>query len=360
MPPTLHTKMQMESPIQVDSPLSMEHPTAPPPDDSHPLRIFAFDTHRTCAMLFNQLLSAHLKLGALSHPYAFAATIGPERIHTRLYHSERTQQLLDQQMAAVPPRIASETYQSATQKFLRDADKLEQRDKILFVKENASFVMKPEVLTSALRSQETIVSKLWNPTVIPDELLELVTPIVFIRHPAVVIPAWWREANIGGSCYDIDDEDVTVWTSLRWTRMVFDYLRSSKHMQQPRSLGRRNTISSTNSRSRSAPVVASRPFVIDAADVVNNTHAVLSMLCRLLDIDSAVLNNAWSPTRRFSQAGEAIRAGIADNMMKAFSSRLQPGDDQEQIQHVSKGASDCTHYSLRTLLTLIYRHLSTT
>ena len=333
----LDTKM-LESPIQVDLPQSIESP-APAQlrqDDTPPLRIFVFDTHRTCGMLFNQLLSAHLGLGAISHPYAFASTVGPERIHTQLQHSERTQILLDAQTASVPPKIASITHQAATENFLRQADRLEQKGKTLFVKENASFVIRPEIMLSALRSHETIISKISNPTVIPDELLGLVTPIVFIRHPAIVIPSWWREVNNQGSCYDLDDEDVTVWTSLRWTRMVFDYLRSSKHMQrsQPLRLQRRNTIAS-HATTPTAPVVASQPYVIDAADVLDNTHAILSMLCRLLDIDTAILNQAWTPTRRFSSAGESIRAGIAENMMKAFSERLQNTHEPKQNKAVS-------------------------
>ena len=338
IPPHIMTRIKMESPIQVDSPMTMEAPapsSEPPPEDAPPLRIFVFDTHRTCSMLFNQLLSAHLKLGAISHPYAFAATIGPERLHTRLQHSERTQQLLDRQMATVPPKLASVTYEGATAELLREADRLEQRGKVLFAKDNASFVLRPEVLMSALRGQESEESKLVNPTVLPEALLELLTPIIFIRHPAIVIPSWWREANSEGSCYDLDDEDVTVWTSLRWTRIVFDYLRTGKHMQAPMGLRRRNSISHLQAKSPTAPVVASRPYVIDAADVVNNTHAILSMLCRLLDNDSAVLNNAWSPTRRFSQAGEAIRAGIADNMMRDFSNRLRNVNGDEKKQAVS-------------------------
>ena len=331
--PPLLTEFETASPTAVDSPLDMTPPPRPS-NDGPPLRLFVFDTHRTCAQLFNQLFSAHLRLGTISHPYAFAATVGPERIHTKLQHSEGTKQLLDEQVASAPRKISSVTYNAATERLLRDADRLEQKGKILFVKENASFAMRQDIILPALRSQETIISKLTNPTVIPDELLGLVTPIVFIRHPAFVIPAWWRETNSEKACYDLDDEDVTVWTSLRWTRMVFDYLRSSKHMQQqkPRTLQRRNTVSAMHA-SPTSSVVASRPYVIDAVDVVNNTHAILSMLCRLLDIDPEAMNQAWTPTRRFSQAGETVHHGR--NVMKDFSDRISSPEGIEQSQSVS-------------------------
>ena len=55
--------------------------------------------------------------------------------------------------------------------------------------------MKRDVLVSGLRSNDLVAPNTSNPTVIPDELLTLFTPIIFIQHPAIVIPAWLRVAK---------------------------------------------------------------------------------------------------------------------------------------------------------------------
>ena len=96
-------------------------------DDGTPLRIFALDTQGICAQLFSKQLSQHLNFGTISHPYILAATIGPDRIHTKLECSEETRRTWEDRVAAAPPKVSSITYQMATEKFLREADRLEQK-----------------------------------------------------------------------------------------------------------------------------------------------------------------------------------------------------------------------------------------
>jgi hypothetical protein len=97
-------------------------------DESAPLRVLAFDTQNTFARLFSRSLSNHLtcKPGCINHPYAIAATLGPERIHLQV-GKEQTRELWMERVNSAPERIASMTYERATNKLLRDADKLEQK-----------------------------------------------------------------------------------------------------------------------------------------------------------------------------------------------------------------------------------------
>ena len=157
--------------------------------------------------------------------------------------------------------------------------------KILFVEEYAPFIMKHDIMTSTIRSHDTVVPNLMNPTVLPDELLKMVTPIIFIQHPAIILPSWLRAANNGpaSGVVSVDDEDFSVWTSLRWSRIIFDYLRNINHMQHS---GLKNADSMHSTRDRLGPsIVSTKPYVIDAVDVVYSTHATLDLICQLLDID---------------------------------------------------------------------------
>ena len=101
---------------------SSEEPYSP-----DPLRILALDTQGVCAQLFSKQLSTHLNFGTIHHPFILAATFGPERIHTKLEAKEDLKQIWEEQAAIAPPRAAYMTYQVATEKFLREADRLEQR-----------------------------------------------------------------------------------------------------------------------------------------------------------------------------------------------------------------------------------------
>ena len=103
-------------------------PTVCPEDRESrtPLRVLAFDTQTTCARLFGKELSSCLKLGHLNHPYVVAATLGPERIHTKI-GNEQTRHLWETRVAAAPERVRNVTYEYATNKFLQEADQLEQK-----------------------------------------------------------------------------------------------------------------------------------------------------------------------------------------------------------------------------------------
>ena len=97
------------------------------PYSPNPLRILALDTQGVCAQLFSKQLSALLNFGTIHHPFILAATFGPERIHTKLEANDEMKKIWEEQAAIAPPRAAIMTYQIATEKFLREADRLEQK-----------------------------------------------------------------------------------------------------------------------------------------------------------------------------------------------------------------------------------------
>ena len=74
-----------------DDGVSPEEISTPPTiitesDERAPLRVLAFDTQNTFARLFSRSLSNYLtcKPGCVNHPYAVAATLGPDRIHLQV------------------------------------------------------------------------------------------------------------------------------------------------------------------------------------------------------------------------------------------------------------------------------------
>ncbi len=176
-------------------------------------------------------------------------------------------------------------------------------------------MIKHEIIEAALKSQETIVSRMANPTVIPDDLLKLLTPMIFINHPALTIPNWLRLArNEYGSC-GIDEDDFAVWTSLRWSRILFDYLRSTQHLK------RQDSVHSNHSTTRWEPgYVATRPYVVDAADVANNTHAMVAATCRLLGIDYKEVSTSW--LKYFERAASTALKKTLPSITNAFSEHL--------------------------------------
>ena len=177
--------------------------------------------------------------------------------------------------------------------------------------------MKRDILLSNIRSKDIHASSPSNPTVIPDDLLKLFNPIIFIQHPAIVIPAWLRVAKTEYGSYTIDDDDFIIWTSPRWSRLLFDHLRSSSHLKQ-RDSARVDSAHSMRSATFEPGIVATRPYVIDAADVENNTYATLAAVCRLLGIEFSGGNSMY--LSYFSRAADAVKKAIPDSLLKVFGS----------------------------------------
>ncbi len=98
------------------------------PDEFAPLRVLVFDIQNTFARLFSRSISNHLtcRPETISHPYTLSATLGPDRIHLHI-GNEQTRELWAKRVGSASERVTNTTYEHATNKLLRDADKLEQK-----------------------------------------------------------------------------------------------------------------------------------------------------------------------------------------------------------------------------------------
>lgn len=106
-----------------------------------------------------------------------------------------------------------------------------------------------------------------NPTMLPAAMMDSVLPIVLIRHPALMIPSFYRIASrIHGA--QVDDAEFPIHATLRWSRLVLDYYLA------------RNT--------------TARPIVIDASTLVSpNTETLMAEVCRIAGLDSRCLQYQW-------------------------------------------------------------------
>jgi hypothetical protein len=82
--------------------------------------------------------------------------------------------------------------------------------------------------------------------------------------------------------------------------------------------------------------VATRPYVIDAADVLNSTSATLDMICTLIGIKGADDTQTPASKKYFERAYEALKKGLSSNVMKNLqtTTKFQPNDQAEGLQSV--------------------------
>ncbi|KAI4282980.1 MAG: hypothetical protein L6R38_002506 [Xanthoria sp. 2 TBL-2021] len=110
-----------------------------------------------------------------------------------------------------------------------------------------------------------------NPTVLPDSFLKSMIPLVLFRHPALMIPSFYRAAQKAKLEISIYDEDWPVNASLRLLRLVYDWYVK-------------------NATGKSATSI----IVIDSDDLINSP-GFASHLCARLGIDEQHLQTSWEP-----------------------------------------------------------------
>jgi len=160
--------------------------------------------------------------------------------------------------------------------FIADA---EAAGKIPFIKEHIAYINDPEVVAAniiclpngtprILKAKPTIeyspsapaksISLPENPTILPNDPGN-VLPVILIRHPAKMIPSYYRAAKdtFGATVFD---EEFPVNTCFRWSRLIFDWYQTYYH--------------SSN--------IAQRPIVIDAEDVINDSRNVVEKFCAMV------------------------------------------------------------------------------
>ncbi|KAK7019738.1 hypothetical protein VNI00_017978 [Paramarasmius palmivorus] len=122
-----------------------------------------------------------------------------------------------------------------------------------------------------------------NPTFLPDRFFFSFTPIITIRHPALVLPSYMRAAQMKAETGCFEDQilsDLEIMASLRWERMVFEAFRA------------RND--------------GLAPIVVDGTKVVQEPQAQMERLCELLGIDGSQIQYTWEAGREASTVGSDL------------------------------------------------------
>jgi hypothetical protein len=186
------------------------------------------------------------------------------------------------------------TYQNSfnrLQKFIADA---EAAGKIPFIKEHMHYVTDPQIVaaniiclpkgTPRILSEKPVIedstsapskshSLPENPTLLSSSFLATLSPVILIRHPAKIIPSFYRASRdtLGST---VIDEDFPVNASLRWLRLIFDWYEEYYCISK----------------------IEQRPIVIDAEDMINDSRNVAGKLCAMTGLDPIHVQYSWAQT----------------------------------------------------------------
>lgn len=134
--------------------------------------------------------------------------------------------------------------------------------------------MAQDVMLSMFKEDRNADLKPWssNPTHLPDSLLEVAQVVILIRHPAKIVSSG---APVARDAIGLQprDRDIFNMFTLRWARLMFDYLRST----------------------------GKEPIVVSGEDVVGNPGALLDALSKALSVARGGLRVSWplvSPEER--------------------------------------------------------------
>lgn len=176
----------------------------------------------------------------------------------------------------------------------------ESAGKAIFVKEHALFMNDPRIESAFLHGDgaddktdsttsgyEDLSVLEWsgcshgtrskhNLTVFPDEFLHTITPTFLIRHPAMVIPSYYRAARDQINMEAIPRPDslaggpTIIEATMRWNRSLFDF-----YTDYYASIGR------------------PPPTVLDADDIMTSGSSLVPKYARAVGLDPAKIRFAW-------------------------------------------------------------------
>jgi hypothetical protein len=154
-----------------------------------------------------------------------------------------------------------------------------------------------------------------NPTVLPDSFLRTLSPVIVIRHPARMIPSYYRamKNSIG---IDLYDGDFPTIASFLWSRLVFDWY--AQHVCGSPSL--------PGPKKKSERTGPSWPIVIDGDDLINDEN-VAKDFCKQMQIDPQYLQTSWDMIPEEQRANQGI-------MLTAFLSTIQKSTGIVKSQEV--------------------------
>ncbi|KAL0568022.1 hypothetical protein V5O48_013976 [Marasmius crinis-equi] len=116
-----------------------------------------------------------------------------------------------------------------------------------------------------------------NPTLLPDRFFFSFTPIITIRHPALVIPSYARSMHAHkGELFDT--EFPIMAGGFRLERLIFD---SFKSYEEARAAD----------EGRDARI----PVVVDGGKLVKDPHGQMKKVCAQLGIDEGGIKYSWDP-----------------------------------------------------------------
>jgi hypothetical protein len=184
------------------------------------------------------------------------------------------------------------TYQNRfnrLQKFIADA---EAAGKIPFIKEHLYFITDPQVIAANIiclpngtpyvpnarptiqdgtSAPEKSIALPANPTVLSNDFLKTLSPVILIRHPAKIIPSFYRVSKATHGIM-VFDEDFPVYASLRWPRLIFDWYEEYYSISK----------------------IGQRPIVIDAGDLINDSRNIAEKLCVVTGLDPKYVQYSWA------------------------------------------------------------------
>ena len=190
-----------------------------------------------------------------------------------------------------------------------------QQGKIAFVKDHVLCTLKQEILIdnisdSCKKPASPPRGQLRNPTWIPDDLYASISPLILIRHPARMIPSFYR-TQVDVFKLQTTDEDFAIYATLRWVRIIFDSYREL--YSENDDLADPYSDCNTN-RTKGKKIW---PLVVDAEDVVYSTQAIVLKLCDIWNIDSSGVQYSWRAVPREERPEDKIFCGFFDTLLSS-------------------------------------------
>jgi len=190
--------------------------------------------------------------------------------------------------------IPDATYQNRFNQLQQFLVNTEAAGKIPFIKDHIHYLTDPKILAAnvirlpkgaplVLNAIPTIedatsasaksISLPENPTILSNEFLTTLSPVILIRHPARMIPSCYRICRdaLGGTVFD---EFFPVAATLRWSRLLFDWYEEYYRISR----------------------IEKRPIVIDAEDMINDSRYVVEKFCEMTGLDPKHVQYTWSET----------------------------------------------------------------
>jgi hypothetical protein len=243
-------------------------------------RIFVFTHPRTASNLFIRLFESHPDLSIVSYPFQDAFFWGPDRT------------ICSQGPLSTQRTIPDATYQNRFNQLQQFVVNAEAAGKIPFIKEHIYYITDPQIIPANVtclpkgapfipNTTPTIddgasasaksISLPNNPTALSNEFLTTLSPVILIRHPAKIIPSYYRLSKDAHGT-TVFDEFFPVNASLRWSRLIFDWYAEYYSISG----------------------IEKRPIVIDAEDMINDSRNVIEKFCEITGLDPKHVQWSWS------------------------------------------------------------------